>query len=86
VPSIVKKRAKELLSVITKAVNESLPSSRIEGTGEIQTENEVNDSEKKDEVVMLDTEIQSLEQESKKADLTSIWRGVWLSLSLHVIS
>lgn len=86
VPPIVKKRAKELLSVITNAVKESLPSSRLEGTGQIQTDMEVNDSDKRGEVVMLHTEIQSLEHENKKEDLSSIWKGLLLSRLPHVIN
>src|SRR5258705_1208961 len=82
VPPIVKKRAKELLSVITEAVKRCLSSRPASGadnqTAESKTEEEVNGSEKGDDVVMLDTEIQSLERESNKPDTTSIWRGLLL--------
>jgi hypothetical protein len=81
---VVKKRAKELLSVITEAVKRSLCSSRPEGSGSgSKTEKEVNGSEKRDDVVMLDTEVQILERESQKPDLTSIWRGLLL---IHILS
>jgi exosome complex exonuclease RRP6 len=87
VPPVVKKRAKELLSVITEAVKGSLSSvsstrGKTQGQ-EVKTEKVVNDSEKRDDVVMLDTEVQNLERESKKARL-DVDLERFVARSLHV--
>lgn len=78
VPPIVKKRAKELLSVITEAVRAGLSSSRFKDSEtSSQSMTVANGSDKKDDVMMLDTAIQNVEFESKKEGLTSIWGGLF---------
>jgi exosome complex exonuclease RRP6 len=76
VPHVVKKRAKELLNVITEAVKRG-SSSGLDGSG-TTNQKEADGSEKADDVVMLDTEVLKLERESEKQDTASIWRGLLL--------
>jgi len=70
-----------VLSVITEAVKGSLSPSRLKGSEassqhESKTEKEMSGSDKKEDVVMLDhdSEMKSLERDSKEQELNSIWR------------
>lgn len=77
VPSVVKKRAKELLGVIREAVKRGLGPSR----GETRLDEDQNGSKEGEQmkiqqasrdVVMLDTEIKNLEQVNV-VESTNIW-------------
>ena len=81
VPPLVKKRAKDLLSVITEAVKRGLSSSPVENSGSAKhaggrIEKVSNDSKKGGNSMMVDAEVQNIERGGQtQQDLASIWRG-----------
>jgi len=79
IPPIVKRRAKELLTVVKEAVKRGMAMARIGGQGPTRYDSEEQTGSTKPavektqkDVVMLDEEIKKLEETDKKEN-TSIW-------------